>query len=134
MASDTYLYIHDQTLRLANTGHTPQEIAEELVLPSTLRNRLDNRGYYGTVRHNAKAVYQAYFGWYDGNPANLDPLPPVEAGKKYVEAMGGAIRATTAPPTGTAFRSGWRRMDAAIALWLGRGSKTATWWTANCGN
>jgi alkyl sulfatase BDS1-like metallo-beta-lactamase superfamily hydrolase len=87
---DTYLYIHDQTLRLANQGYTPQEIAEQLELPSTLRDRYANRGYYGTVRHNAKAVYQAYFGWYDGNPANLDPLPPEAAAKKYVEAMGGA--------------------------------------------
>jgi alkyl sulfatase BDS1-like metallo-beta-lactamase superfamily hydrolase len=87
---DTYRYIHDQTLRLANEGYTPREIAEQLELPSTLRNRFANRGYYGTVRHNAKAVYQAYFGWYDGNPANLDPLPPVEESRKYVEAMGGA--------------------------------------------
>lgn len=87
---DTYRYIHDQTLRLANQGHTAQEIAEELELPSTLRSRFANRGYYGTLRHNAKAVYQAYFGWYDGNPANLDPLPPEQAARKYVEAMGGA--------------------------------------------
>jgi len=86
---DTYRYIHDQTLRLANEGYTPREIAEQLELPSTLRNRFANRGYYGTVRHNAKAVYQAYFGWFDGNPANLDPLPPVEESRKYVEAMGG---------------------------------------------
>ena len=88
---DTYRYIHDQTLRLANEGYTSQEIAEQLELPSTLRMRFANRGYYGTVRHNAKAVYQAYFGWYDGNPANLDPLPPEELGKKYVAAMGGAV-------------------------------------------
>ncbi len=87
---DTYRYIHDQTLRLANEGYTSQEIAEQLELPSTLRTRFANRGYYGTVRHNAKAVYQAYFGWYDGNPANLDPLPPEELGKKYVAALGGA--------------------------------------------
>jgi alkyl sulfatase BDS1-like metallo-beta-lactamase superfamily hydrolase len=87
---DTYRYIHDQTLRLANNGYTPREIAEQLELPSTLRTRFANRGYYGTVRHNAKAVYQAYFGWYDGNPANLDPLPPEDAAQKYVEAMGGA--------------------------------------------
>ncbi len=87
---DTYRYIHDQTLRLANEGYTPREIAEQLELPSTLRNRFANRGYYGTIRHNAKAVYQAYFGWYDGNPANLDPLPPVDESRKYVEAMGGA--------------------------------------------
>jgi alkyl sulfatase BDS1-like metallo-beta-lactamase superfamily hydrolase len=87
---DTYRYIHDQTLRLANEGYTSQEIAEQIELPSTLRNRFANRGYYGTVKHDAKAVYQAYFGWYDANPANLNPLPPAEAAKKYVEAMGGA--------------------------------------------
>jgi alkyl sulfatase BDS1-like metallo-beta-lactamase superfamily hydrolase len=89
---DTYRYIHDQTLRLANQGYTAQEIAEQLELPATLRNRFANRGYYGTVRHNAKAVYQAYFGWYDANPANLDPLPPEAAAARYVAAMGGAGR------------------------------------------
>ena len=89
---DTYRYIHDQTLRLANHGYTPREIAEQLELPSTLRDRFSSRGYYGTVRHNAKAVYQAYFGWYDANPANLDPLPPVEAASKYVAAMGGPAK------------------------------------------
>jgi alkyl sulfatase BDS1-like metallo-beta-lactamase superfamily hydrolase len=87
---DSYAYIHDQTLRLANQGRTPQEIAEELVLPASLRTSFDDRDYYGTVRHDAKAVYQLYFGWYDGNPADLDPLPPAEAGAKYVELMGGA--------------------------------------------
>jgi alkyl sulfatase BDS1-like metallo-beta-lactamase superfamily hydrolase len=87
---DTYRYIHDQTLRLANEGYTSQEIAEQLELPSTLRTRFANRGYYGSVRHDAKAVYQAYFGWYDGNPANLDPLPPEQLGRKYVAALGGA--------------------------------------------
>jgi alkyl sulfatase BDS1-like metallo-beta-lactamase superfamily hydrolase len=87
---DTYRYIHDQTLRLANNGYTSREIAEQLELPSTLRERFANRGYYGTVRHNAKAVYQAYFGWYDGNPANLDPLPPEDVARKYVDAIGGA--------------------------------------------
>jgi alkyl sulfatase BDS1-like metallo-beta-lactamase superfamily hydrolase len=87
---DVYRYIHDQTLRLANGGATPREIAEQLELPASLRNVFANRGYYGTVRHNAKAVYQNYFGWYDGNPANLDPLPPVEESTRYVEAMGGA--------------------------------------------
>jgi alkyl sulfatase BDS1-like metallo-beta-lactamase superfamily hydrolase len=87
---DVYRYIHDQTLRLANQGATPREIAEEVELPASLAARFAVRGYYGTVRHNAKAVYQAYFGWYDGNPANLDPLPPVEEAARYVEAMGGA--------------------------------------------
>jgi len=87
---DTYQYIHDQTLRLANAGLTPREIAEQLELPESLRRGFANRGYYGTVRHDAKAVYQAYFGWYDGNPANLDPLPPEALGARYVAAMGGA--------------------------------------------
>ena len=87
---DTYKFIHDQTLRMANSGATPKEIAEELKLPSTLEKNFSNRGYYGTLSHNAKAVYQLYFGWYDGNPANLDPLPPAEAGAAYVEAIGGA--------------------------------------------
>jgi len=87
---DTYRYIHDQTLRLASLGHTPQEIADEIELPSTLATQFANRGYYGTVRHNAKAVYQFYFGWYDGNPAHLDPLAPVDAAQRYVEFMGGA--------------------------------------------
>ncbi|MFM7786252.1 MAG: alkyl sulfatase dimerization domain-containing protein [Gammaproteobacteria bacterium] len=64
-------------------------MAEQLELPPTLAANFANRGYYGTLRHNAKAVFQFYFGWYDGNPANLDPLPPVELGKRYVEAVGG---------------------------------------------
>jgi len=86
---DVYRFLHDQTLRLASAGLGPEEIAETVELPSTLRTTFANRGYYGTVSHNTKAVYQAYFGWYDGNPANLNPLPPVEAAQHYVEAMGG---------------------------------------------
>jgi alkyl sulfatase BDS1-like metallo-beta-lactamase superfamily hydrolase len=87
---DTYRYLHDQTLRLASQGHTPREIAELMEMPKSLRTSFSNRGYYGTVKHNAKAVYQRYFGWYDGNPANLDPLPPVDAALRYVDAMGGS--------------------------------------------
>jgi alkyl sulfatase BDS1-like metallo-beta-lactamase superfamily hydrolase len=87
---DLYKYIHDQTLRLANHGYTPREIAEEIRLPESLAQTFGNRGYYGTVSHNSKAVYQFYFGWFDGNPANLNPLPPEQAGAKYVEFMGGA--------------------------------------------
>jgi alkyl sulfatase BDS1-like metallo-beta-lactamase superfamily hydrolase len=86
---DLYKYVHDQTLRLLNQGFTAPEIAERLELPASLANKWENRDYYGTVRHNAKAIYQKYLGWYDGNPANLDPLPPVEAAKKYVAYMGG---------------------------------------------
>ncbi|REL27108.1 MBL fold metallo-hydrolase [Thalassotalea euphylliae] len=86
---DIYKFIHDQTLRLSYKGLTPSEIAETLTLPDTLATSFSNRGYYGTVSHNAKAVYQAYYGWYDGNPANLNPLPPAASAKKYITAMGG---------------------------------------------
>ncbi len=87
---DLYKYLHDETLRLANHGLTPLEIAEEVKLPDSLAQVFANRDYYGTVNHNVKAIYQLYFGWFDGNPANLHPLPPVPAAKKYVEFMGGA--------------------------------------------
>jgi alkyl sulfatase BDS1-like metallo-beta-lactamase superfamily hydrolase len=87
---DTYKYLHDQTVRLFNQGLTPGEIAEQLELPASLQTAFHNRGYYGTTRHNARAVYQGYLGWYDGNPANLNPHPPVEAARRYVELAGGA--------------------------------------------
>jgi alkyl sulfatase BDS1-like metallo-beta-lactamase superfamily hydrolase len=89
---DMYKYIHDETMRLANQGYTLLEIPEivESELPAELFNAWYNRGYYGTVSHNCKAVYQHYLGFFDGNPANLHPLPPADAGKKYVEFMGGA--------------------------------------------
>ena len=86
---DTYKYIHDQTVRLLNQGLTPGEIAEQIELPATLQSPFHNRGYYGTTRHNARAVYQGYLGWYDGNPASLNPLPPVEAAGRYVVLAGG---------------------------------------------
>ena len=87
---DLYKYIHDQTLRLANHGLTAKEIAEEIELPEALALPWYNRGFYGSVRHNAKATYQLYLGWYDGNPAHLDPHPPVDAAQRYVEFMGGS--------------------------------------------
>ena len=87
---DLYRFLHDQTLRLANQGYGPAEIAEMLTLPEGIAGRFANRGYYGSVNHNIKAVYNYYLGWFDGNPANLHPLPPVEAGKKFVEYAGGA--------------------------------------------
>ena len=92
---DLYKYIHDQTMRLANLGHTPREISEKLKLPKSLSNFFPNRGYYGTLSHNSKAVYQAYLGWFDGNPANLNPLAPSESAQKYVEYMGGAEKILT---------------------------------------
>jgi alkyl sulfatase BDS1-like metallo-beta-lactamase superfamily hydrolase len=87
---DLYKYLHDQTARLMNHGLKAVEIAERLALPASLTRTWHVRGYYGTVSHNAKAIYQRYLGWYDANPANLNPLPPVERGRKYVEYMGGA--------------------------------------------
>ncbi len=87
---DIYKYIHDQTLRLANQGYTMAEIGPMLKPPSSLARRWYLRGYYGTVNHDAKAVYQKYLGWYDANPANLNPLPPADSARKYVEYMGGA--------------------------------------------
>lgn len=87
---DLYRYVHDQTLRLANHGRTMDEIAEELVLPPGLAAQPFNHGFYGTVSHNAKAVYQRYLGYFDANPAHLHPYPPVERARRYVDALGGA--------------------------------------------
>ncbi|MEM5344545.1 alkyl/aryl-sulfatase [Paraburkholderia azotifigens] len=87
---DLYKYLHDQTLRLANHGFTASEIAETLRLPDSLAAQWHTHGYYGTVSHNAKAIYQHYLSWYDGNPSNLNALPPEPAAQKYVEYMGGA--------------------------------------------
>jgi len=87
---DLYKFAHDQTIRLMNHGLTATEIAETIKLPASLDGAWHARGYYGHIRHNVKAIYQKYLGWYDANPVHLDPLPPVEAGKKYVEYMGGA--------------------------------------------
>lgn len=86
---DLYKYIHDQSVNLMNKGYTGSEIAEMIKLPPELDQQWYNRGYYGTLRHNSRAVYQRYMGWYDGNPSSLDNLPPEMAAKKYVEYMGG---------------------------------------------
>lgn len=87
---DTYKYIHDQTLRLANHGYTKEEIAEHVDLPDSLGKEFYNRGYYGTVHHNTRAVYVKYLGYFDGNPAHLYPLPPVKVASHYLDFMGGA--------------------------------------------
>lgn len=87
---DLYAYLHDQTLRLMNRGFTGVEIAEMVDLPPTLAESWHCRGYYGSVNHNVKAVYQRYMGWFDGNPAHLWPHPPEAAAVRYVEFMGGA--------------------------------------------
>jgi len=87
---DMYKFIHDQSIRLLNRAYTPNEIAETLKMPLSLANDWSTRGYYGTLSHNVKAVYQKYLGWYDGNPANLSPLPPVDQARRTIEYMGGA--------------------------------------------
>jgi len=87
---DMYRYINDQTLRMANEGLTRDEIAANFKLPETLEKTWASRGYYGSVSHDVKATYVFYLGWFDGNPATLDELPPADAAKKYVEYMGGA--------------------------------------------
>ena len=86
---DLYAYLHDQTLRLLNQGLTGAEIAERFRLPPALENAWSARGYYGSVSHNVKAIYQRYLGWFDGNPARLWQHVPEEAATRYVAAMGG---------------------------------------------
>lgn len=93
---DTYQFIHDQTVRHMNAGLNAAEISEIIQLPRALDEHLSIRGYYGTVRHNVKAVYQNYMGWFDAHPANLDPLPPLQASERYVNLMGGADKVIAA--------------------------------------
>ncbi len=87
---DLYAYLHDQTLRMLNQGLTGPEIAEQITLPPVLENAWHARGYYGSVSHNVKAIYQRYLGWFDANPAHLWEHPPVEKARRYVDFMGGA--------------------------------------------
>jgi alkyl sulfatase BDS1-like metallo-beta-lactamase superfamily hydrolase len=109
---DTYQFIHDQTVRKINAGFNASEIAETLQLPKALDEHLSIRGYYGTVKHNVKAVYQNYMGWFDAHPANLDPLPPAQASEKYVALMGGADKVIAAAKV--AMRNGEYRWAAEL--------------------
>lgn len=86
---DAYLYLHDQTLRMINQGFVGSEIAETLQMPPALVAAWHTHGYYGSVSHNIKAIYQRYMGWYEGNPARLWPHPPAESARRYVAALGG---------------------------------------------
>ncbi|MFD9849291.1 alkyl/aryl-sulfatase [Streptomyces parvus] len=86
---DLYAYLHDQTLRMINEGLTPLEIAETMRMPPALERAWHTHGYYGSVSHNTKAIYQRYLGWFDGNPAHLWEHPPAEAAARYVDFMGG---------------------------------------------
>ena len=89
---DLYAYLHDQTLRLLNQGHTGAEIAEIFQMPTALDKAWHTHGYYGSVSHNVKAIYQRYMGWFDGNPARLWPYPPEALATRYVDALGGIDR------------------------------------------
>ncbi len=86
---DTYKYVHDQSLRLANHGYTMLELSDMMELPESLGNNWYARGYYGTLSHDVKSVYNKYLGWFDMNPANLNPLAPEDVAKEYVEFAGG---------------------------------------------
>jgi len=116
--SDTYKYIHDQSVRLFNNGYTPNEVAEEVALPESLNNAFHNQGYYGTVKHNAKAVYQAYLGWYTANPAKLDPLPEAQVAMRYMEMMGGVESVVAKAQT---------TFDYAAKLSVEEGTQTYRW-------
>ncbi|MGQ0428450.1 MAG: alkyl/aryl-sulfatase [Gammaproteobacteria bacterium] len=128
---DVYRYIHDQTLRLANLGFTANEIAEQLAEPAVSREALSTRGYYGTLSHNSKAVYQRYFGWWDGVPANLHALPPEAAGRKYVDFMGGAEQVLA--KARKSFREGDYRWSATVLnhlVFADPGNQPAREWLA----
>ena len=92
---DLYAFLHDQTLRLMNQGLVGSEIAEVIEMPPALEATWHTHGYYGSVSHNVKAIYQRYLGWYDGNPAHLWQHPPEAAASRYVRIIGG-IDATVA--------------------------------------
>ncbi|MSX02543.1 MAG: MBL fold metallo-hydrolase [Actinobacteria bacterium] len=110
---DLYRFLHDQTIRLAGEGLTGPEIAERIELPESLAALWHTRGAYGSMRHNSRGVYQRYFGIYDGNPVNLDPIEPVAAGARYVKALGGSDRVLEL--AAAAFEEGDERWAATLA-------------------
>jgi alkyl sulfatase BDS1-like metallo-beta-lactamase superfamily hydrolase len=99
MQRDMYSYLHDQTLRMMNQGYVGSEIAEMMETPPALAAQWHTHGYYGSVSHNVKAIYQRYLGWYDGNPAHLWQHPPVASAQRYVAAMGGSDAAVAVAQT-----------------------------------
>ncbi len=143
---DLYAYLHDQTVRMLNQGYVGSEIAERIELPPALENTWSTRGYYGSVSHNVKAIYQRYLGWFDGNPAHLWEHIPTEKAKRYVELAGGIdaiVRATRAAFEAGDFRwaaeigshavfaepdhAGAREALADTLEQLGYGSENGTW-------
>lgn len=143
---DLYAYLHDQTLRQLNQGKTGIEIAEDFAMPPALEQAWHTHGYYGSVNHNVKAVYQRYMGWFDGNPARLWQHPSEAAGPRYVAAMGGVDRVVEIAQgafDGGDFRwaatlldhaiftdpdhAAARRLYADTLVQLGYGAECATW-------
>ena len=143
---DLYAYLHDQTLRQLNQGYTGIEIAENFAMPPALERAWHTHGYYGSVSHNVKAVYQRYMGWFDGNPGRLWQHPPEAQSRRYVAAIGGVDRVVDIARE--AFESGdyrWaatlldhavftdenhvgaRQLYADTLEQLGYGSECATW-------
>jgi alkyl sulfatase BDS1-like metallo-beta-lactamase superfamily hydrolase len=121
-----YKYIHDQSVNLMNKGFNGEEISEQIKLPPELDKYFPNRGYYGTVRHNSRAVYQRYMGWYNGNPSDLNNLPPADVAKKYVAYMGGEAAILTKAKAD--FEEGEYRWVAEVckhAVFANPGSKAA---------
>jgi alkyl sulfatase BDS1-like metallo-beta-lactamase superfamily hydrolase len=86
---DMYAYLHDQTLRMLNSGLTGAEVAEAIELPPALEQAWHVRGYYGSVSHNVKAIYQRYMGWFDAVPAHLWEHPPEATARRWVDCLGG---------------------------------------------
>ncbi|WP_175944952.1 alkyl sulfatase dimerization domain-containing protein [Caballeronia sp. BCC1704] len=109
---DLYKYINDQVLRMANQGLTMNEIAEQFKLPDSLAKEFYNRSYYGDLRHNVRATYQLYLGFWDGNPANFNPYPPAEEARKYVAMVGATKMVDTAK---AAYKQGDYRWAATVA-------------------
>ncbi|TFU00421.1 MBL fold metallo-hydrolase [Polymorphobacter arshaanensis] len=113
---DAYKYLHDQSVRMMNMGMTGPEIAEAITLPPVLARAWFNRGNYGSLKFNSRAVYQRYMGFFDGNPTSLDPLTRVEAGKRYVAAIGGAKKVLAL--AATAHKAGDYRWEATLLTHL----------------
>ncbi|KAI9927199.1 hypothetical protein ASPWEDRAFT_122144 [Aspergillus wentii DTO 134E9] len=86
---DLYGYMHDQTVRLMNLGLSGIEIAERMQLPDAISRAWHCRGFYGSLSHNVKGIYQKYMTWFDGRPEHLWQYPPTEEGQRYVECFGG---------------------------------------------
>lgn len=110
--ADVYRFIHDQTVRGINQGLNAEEIAEQIRLPKALQDEFDVRGYYGALKFNVRAVYQFYLGFFDGHPSHLDPLPPVEAARRYVKLAGGIDKLVSAAQA--AFDAGDHRWAAEL--------------------